>query len=493
MTLAMNESLMTTRPAHDWLRSIYVAYVPGSMTPVLDEAARNLFDRFDLMGHHVQDKPDDRVDVLVTTAPFGEPLGWREAVLFTCRRRFNLSHTPTIYSLIHVRPAQLQEQLDYFRAALAKENPDPADFAFPGLVPSAHYSLIEQGRRGGPIMSLVRLLQAQSKSIRIVLVVGDEHPQAAYYFDLVGAHPRIEAVNPDFFYTDMVLRIATSVSTNEVTAHEVQRDPIPRSAWDMLSTPGAMRLAGRQLGQREFFTQMIRVADLVHVPSISEAVANQYSEGCFATWDPRLNGLITTVTGSTRPVAKDNLTDDELAVIVGVRPDGLGALVRHVESKRNDPPSSEAVELMDMDYALPKISLSPDWGVEGSVPVVRSKLHGHRGIGAYDPAHVEFVHLDEPYYHYPVSCSTEAQARAIKAAFRRSEALQNPNDPRQVVFTVLPGHGIVVAEKWVAGAAPFQLLWEYMDSGSLRVANDVPQGPLDFIPGAEGLRVLSEK
>ena len=490
----MNLAQLTlAKPAHDWLRSIYVSYVPGPTTPVLDEVTRNLFDRFNLLGHHVQDKPDDRVDVIVTTAPFGEPLAWREAVLFTCRRRFDLDHMPTIYTLIHVTPAQLRERLDYFRAALEKETLDVADFAFPGLAPSAHRALVEQGRRGGPIMVLVRLLQAQSKSIRIILVVGDERPEAAYYFDLVGAHPRIEATTPDFFYTDMVLRVATSVSTNEVTRHELRRDLIPRGVWDALSTPAAMRRAGRQLGERQFFTEMIRVADMVHVPAISEAIADQYSEGCFATWDPRLDALIATVTGSARPVAKDNLTENELAVIVGVRPDGLGAVVQHVEGKRNDPPSSEAVEMMDMDLALPRIALTPEWEAGHSVPVVRSKLHGHRGIAAYDPAHVEFVTLDEPYYHYPVSCSTEAQARAIKAAFRRSETLHDPDDPRQVVFTVLPGHGIVMVEKWVAGTAPFQVLWESMDAGHLRVENAVPQGPLDFVPGPQGLRVLKEE
>jgi len=69
----MNLAQLTlAKPAHDWLRSIYVSYVPGPTTPVLDEVTRNLFDRFNLLGHHVQDKPDDRVDVIVTTAPFGD-------------------------------------------------------------------------------------------------------------------------------------------------------------------------------------------------------------------------------------------------------------------------------------------------------------------------------------------------------------------------------------------------------------------------------------
>jgi hypothetical protein len=98
--------------------------------------------------------------------------------------------------------------------------------------------------------------------------------------------------------------------------------------------------------------------------------------------------------------------------------------------------------------------------------------------------------LDKPYYHYPVSCSTEAQALAIKAAFSRSEALRNPEDPRQVVFTILPGHGIVIVEKWIGGKAPFEVMWEFMDSGALQVENVVPQGPLVFTPGEKGMMVL---
>jgi hypothetical protein len=248
-----------------------------------------------------------------------------------------------------------------------------------------------------------------------------------------------------------------------------------------------MKEAGLQFGKRDFFTEMVRIADLVDVPAVNDAVSSQYSEGCYATWDPQLNGLIATITGSARPVDKDNLTDDELAVIVGVRPDGKGALVRHVEGKRNDPPSSEAVELMDMDSALPNLHIGPDGGNQQEVPVARSKLHGHRGVKAYDPRYVEHVFLKEPYYHYPVSCSTEAQARAIKAAFSGSEALVDPEDPRQVVFTILPGHGIVIVEKWVSGKAPFQVIWEYMDKGFLQIDNLVPQGTLTFAQDASGL------
>jgi hypothetical protein len=161
-----------------------------------------------------------------------------------------------------------------------------------------------------------------------------------------------------------------------------------------------------------------------------------------------------------------------------------------VEGKRNDRPSSEAVEMMDMDSLLPSVTLDPAWGISSPVPVVRSKLHGHRGIAAYNPLVVEYTPLDPPYYRYLVSCGTDAQARGIKAAFARAEALRNPNDARQVAFTVLPGHGAFIVEKWVAGKVPFQVIWEAMDAGALQVDNRIPQGAMAYVPGLDGRMIL---
>ncbi len=455
------------------------------MTPLLKDVVSGIMHRFRLHGHEVQEAPDDQTDAILTTAPFGEPLRWRQALLFTARRRFKLSRLPTLYTLLHTTPARFRQLLDHFAAALSKSPPDPADYAFPDLAPEAYRVLYEQGNRGGPILALERLLQAQSKCIRLILIVGEERPLAAYHFDLVGAYPHSDGTDLEAFYDDIVLRIATTVNARQVTDHEVVGEPIPAAQWRRLKTPQAMCLAGRQLGERNLFTEMVRIADLVRVPAVADSVASQYSEGCFATWDVELGALIATVTGSARPVDKGSLTEDDLAVIVGVRPGGVGALVRHVEGKRNDPPSSEAVEMMGMDEPLPRITIA---GTQ--VPVARSKLHGHRGIAAYDPRRVEYVPLDPPYYYYPVSCATDAQARGIQSAFARSAALRNPEDPRQVVFTVLPTHGTVIVEKWVAGAAPFQVIWEYMDSGALQIDNRIPQGPMEFIPGPDGRMVL---
>ena len=482
----------STKVVHPWLHSLKIAYTPGVTSPLLDEFAGGLLASYRELGHQILPSPQPGIDILFTTAPFGEALSWRQGYMFTARMKFHLEHTPSVVTILEVTPEKLQEMLDYLAGVLKKSHPEPADYPFPGLASEAYLTLYEQGCRGGPILALLRILQTQAKCIRLILVVGHNHPEEAYIFDLVGAYPRITAEDPLSFYDDIALRIATSISSGEVTEHEESGDPIPWEVWQSLTTPPAMIRAGHLLGERHFFTEMVRIANLANVPSINDAVSSQYSEGCFSSWEPKIGVLISTVTGSARPVEKYNLTDNELAVISGVRPDGKGALVRHVEGKRNDPPSSEAVEMIAMDGSLPRIRLGEEWGITDEVPVTRSKLHGHRGVQAYNPIYVENVYLDPPYYHFPVSCGSDAQARAIQSAFSRSASLNNPDDPRRVAFVVLPGHGVMITEKWVAGKAPFQLIWEYMDSGYLEITKLIPQGPLTFLPAADGRMILRE-
>ena len=470
---------------HHWMRAIRISYVPGPRDGVIAELVPQLLSAFERRGHDVAEFPDDETDVVLTTARFGELVEWREAPIVNVRRQYHVTHRPTFYTLVHADRAQFERALTDLEAALLKDPIEPSDFDFPGLAANACHTLVEQGRRGGPILALMRVVQSQAMSIHVLLVVGDRHEQEIYHFDLVGAYPRSEGATLDEVYENAVLRIATAVSTSEVTAHEVMGETIRPSTWAGLTTPDAMVVAAREFGHRGFFTETVLISDLVDVPAVTEGVASQYSEGCFSTWEPELDALIATVTGSARPVDKGDITSDDLAVIVGVRQDGSGVHVREVEAKRNDPPSSEAVEMMDMDSVLPRIEF------EGTqVPIVRSKLHGHRSIAAYDPQWVEFVPLDEPYYHFLVSCATGAQAQGIKSAFARSQALRDPDDPRHLVFTVLPGHGCFIAEKWVEGKAPFETIWESMDAGYLEIESRIPQGPMTYRAGDDGRMVV---
>jgi hypothetical protein len=481
---------VTGKPVHDWLRDLDVCFVPGPALPPLERVVDGLLQAFRYLGHRVQAEPSDHTDVILTTARFGEPLDWRDALLFTARRRLRLEHSPTIYTLVHVTPRDFQVGLNRLRAILAKSPPDPAGYNFPGMADEAYHVLFEQGQRGGPILALQRVIQSQAKCIDVLLVVGDDRLKEAYLFNLVGAYPRIPADDLDLFHQDIATRIVTAESTQQATDHAPVGEPVPRHVWERLRTPGQMCAAGHQLGLRSFFTEMVRIADLVKVPALADAVAAQYSEGCFSTWDPILGALITTATGSARPVFKGSITKGDLTVVVGLRPDGSGALIRRIEGALPVPPSSEAVEMVRMDRLLPRIKLGSRWDCQVEVPVVRSKLHGHRGVGAYDPRRVEYVSMGPPYQHYPVTCATDAQARGIEDAFSRSQALQNPDDPRQVVFTVLPGHGTVIVEKWVPDLAPFEAIWRAMDLGHLHVDRHVPQQPVEYVAGPDGRQLL---
>jgi hypothetical protein len=466
---------------HPWLRTLDVAFVPSTSTPLLDEVLSGVCRAFELRGHSVQGRPTGKTDVIFTTAPFGQPISWRDSLILLARRKYHLRRTPTVFTFLHARPEQWEELVDHFERALVKEPPDLADYKFPGLAPTAYRTLIEQGTRGGPILAIERVLQSQAMCLRLVVIVGDDRPLYAYHFDLVGSIARADAAT-EAFYDDIVLRATTAVSAQDIGPSEVVPPRIPHSKWASLSAPPAMCRASTELGHRNFFTEMVRIADLVHVPAVSDAIADQYSEGCFSTWEPALPALITTITGSARPVDKGNVTDDELAVLVGTKPETHAVFVRHVEGKRNDRPSSEAYEMADMDNALQHISLGPEWGIADPVPVVRSKLHGHRGVSAYDPRYVEYIPIGSTYFRYPVTCGTQQQAEGIKAAFELSETLRNPADPRQIAFTLLPTHGVFIVEKWVPGKAPFQAIWECMDAGYLRIVSQVPQGPQVFTP-----------
>jgi hypothetical protein len=478
---------------HSWLRQVHACCLPGPAPTQLTQAVvAGILDEFKRLGHIVQARPDDRTDLILTTAPYGKPVSWRSALLLTSRMRFRLSRSPVMFTLVHIQPRELDQQLERLTTALAKDEANPTDYAASGLAPEAHRVLREQGRRGGAILAFERLVQAQTKCINLLLLVGDAQPQTIYHFDLVGAYPQSRADDADRFYRDVVLRMVTRVSTYEISQHQPAGEPISVARWSTLETPAAMYAASRELDQRGFFTEMVRISDLVHIPAVQQAISSQYSEGCFATWDAELSAMVATVTGSARPVNKGEISRADLSVITGIRDDGLGALLRPVEGLPNDPPSSEAVEMFAMDQHLPRITLTQGRSAGKTVPVIRSKLHGHRGVTAYDPDMVEFVPLDPAYYAYPVTCGTAAQAAAIQQAFDRSAALNQPDDPRQVVFTMLPTHGVVIAEKWAPHKAPFQLIWEHLDAGRLVIAGKVPQGALGY-QRRDGLMHLQER
>ncbi len=51
-----------------------------------------------------------------------------------------------------------------------------------------------------------------------------------------------------------------------------------------------------------------------------------------------------------------------------------------------------------------------------------------------------------------------------------------------VIDTVLPGHGLLMAEKWVPGTEPFDVLLAAMDQRRVEVSHGVPQGRMRYVP-----------
>lgn len=459
-------------PTHTWLKKLFISQVSKSAGKLSDQLVSELLNYFQNEGHTVQETPSGETDVILTTANFGEPLNWREALMFTARHRYKLDHNPTVFTVLEVDPDQLDQLLADIGQIL--ENKQEPGEKFQGVPESAHKTLFEQGKRGGAILYLARVLQTQAKCIRIILVIGKNKIDSVYLFDLVGAHPHIINDSPTFI-KDIATRIVTAVSTKEITHHSTVQPVIPQAQWQASPTIQDMIFASNELGKRDFFTEMIKINNLAAVPGFNDVISQQYSEGCFATWDKDLGGLLTTITGSARPIRKESITENDLALIVGVKPENDGALVRHLEGHPNFPPSSEAVEMVGVDLMLPMVLVD-----DCRVPVIRSKLHGHRGVRSFHKDRVEYAPLSENYLYYPVSCSTDAQCSAVQEAFSHAAALQNPQDPRNIVFTILPGHGSIIVEKWVEGKRPFELIWEAMDCEDIEISNDIPQGPFEF-------------
>ena len=90
--------------AHTWWRKITLSYVPAQESPLLEDFVENLLDRFRIAGHNVFDEPGPDTEVLLTTSQFNQPIRWRDALIFTARRRFithqifdlGTTHTSTV-------------------------------------------------------------------------------------------------------------------------------------------------------------------------------------------------------------------------------------------------------------------------------------------------------------------------------------------------------------------------------------------------------------
>jgi hypothetical protein len=476
---------------HHWLKSVRVSFRPGALpqhfSPYILDALKRAFSR---NGHQLSQTPSAETDIVVATGEFERPLSIQDSATFWLWRNYKLNQ-PTVFSLAYMRTDDFAKAVERLANALKKASVAGSDYSYAGLSPGAHRVLSEQGGRGGPILALARILQAQLKCIRVILFVGDELPSRAYHFDLVGstAHTRLRD-DEDEFYDDIVHRVATTVSTHQVTQHQRSGTVLAQSTWNTLGSVRAMCRAATEFNRRRFFTNAVSVSDIIDVPSVSENIAKQYSEGCYGTWDPSIQSLVATITGAAKVLNKGDITQQDLVAIERINGSGNGVTYHRVEGTDGYAPSSEAYEMLLIDKCLPQVPCPLVQQRDVAVPIVRSKLHGHRGIRCYAPRFVEYAPVAEAYFRYPVTCGSEAQALALGDALSRAETLNDPADPRLLAFTILPSHGIFIVEKWREDKEPFQLIWEHMDQGALQVEDSVPQELLHYDAGPDGYLTL---
>src|ERR1051325_5630205 len=95
-------------PTHSWLKKLCLSYVPGPSTELAERVASDLTHHFQEAGHHIPKNPSEETDIILTTAKFGEALGWREALMFTARSRYKLKHAPLVFTIVHATPDHLQ-------------------------------------------------------------------------------------------------------------------------------------------------------------------------------------------------------------------------------------------------------------------------------------------------------------------------------------------------------------------------------------------------
>ncbi|HSK89622.1 MAG TPA: hypothetical protein VK880_14765, partial [Anaerolineales bacterium] len=217
-------------PTHPWLKQLTLSYIRGPATSLANRVAAGLMDYFHHEGHTTEEVPSPETSVILTTARLGEPLGWREALMFTARRRYKLKHAPTVFTIVHALPEQFREWMAETEQVLQK-GPEAAP-GFAGIPETAYRTLYQQGKRGGAILYLLRVIQIQTKSIRVLLVVGKDEPESAFLFDLVGAHPQIKFEEERSFYKDLATRIMTAASTEEITKHQVVEPEIKHEEWN---------------------------------------------------------------------------------------------------------------------------------------------------------------------------------------------------------------------------------------------------------------------
>ena len=308
------------------------------------------------------------------------------------------------------------------------------------------------------VVQTVRVLMARVGAPKALFLLPD--PDTGQILEatlctLEGGHPSIT--------TDIVRdirdRLVSAACAAEVN-DRLDRVPDAVEAVDFKSAraPQALADAGRRMGRLGLLPPPHRVSDYV-----SSGLASAYqrylgikgfSEGMMFVYDPDLQALVVTASGSWEVDKRDLKPED--VVVVDHRLAGGRLRVLTVAGAEAKGPSVEAWEVCAVMAAAPTIRVSkgadgrwrPDPNGLVEVPAVRGGLHAHVGVDDSDDELVETVPPDRKTFPYGFGCGTDLMVDVAAATVGRSQAINDPRDGRSFVRWPMLYHGEMALELW---------------------------------------------
>ena len=307
------------------------------------------------------------------------------------------------------------------------------------------------------VVSTARVAMGRIGSFKIVFVSGSGAEEVTYC-TLEGGHPTETHAKVDGLRD----RLVASASAREVGGRfDVNNDAITQAVWNATNIPDEIVRAGHRMHQLGLLPQPQKISDYV-----SHRMARVYerylglrgfSEGMLFAVDPLTGTTMVTASGSW-DVDKRALHRDEVTALSGIVEGRVQ--VQAPFGVRPKGPSVEALEVLSLLDAVPRIRLSPD-GVNGwrldpngqiEVPIIRSGIHAHIGVSSADDAVVETVEPDRKNYPYGFGCGTDLMCEVARNTVERSSAINDPKDRRRYVRWPMLYHGEMVIELWKEGA-----------------------------------------
>ncbi|MFF0009728.1 hypothetical protein ACFYQT_40770 [Streptomyces tibetensis] len=148
-------------------------------------------------------------------------------------------------------------------------------------------------------------------------------------------------------------------------------------------------------------------------------------------------------------------------------------------------PSVETWEICALMEACPTVRVTKDadgtWVLnpngEREVPIIRAGIHAHVGVTSSDDTVIETVEADREEFPYGFGCGTDLTVEIARNTVRRSDAVNDPDDPRMYVRWPLLYHGEMAVELWKPGlpSQPFQGLLNLYGTAVRFTPDDVPQ------------------